>query len=81
MYVGTWITVRRTRRRQDRSVPGSALVCARLSDTDAQLPPQPRRRRDQGQRRRRPSWATGVGSTFARTPQGASDADALSTRA
>jgi hypothetical protein len=78
MYVGTWITIAPyAPGGQDRIVPGSALVCARLSDTDARFHPNRAAagiKDNVGVAR----WATGVASTFSRVPQGASDADQLS---
>lgn len=61
----------------DRRVPASALVCARLADTDARFHPNRAAagiKDGVGVAR----WATGVGATYARVPQGASDADDLS---
>lgn len=60
----------------DRRVPASALVCARLAATDAAFHPN---RAAAGIKDNVgiAKWATGVGATFSRAPQGASDADDL----
>jgi hypothetical protein len=79
MYVGTWVTVQPlTAGGQDRSVPGSALVCARLSDTDARFHPNRAAAGTKDGVGVASPFVTGVSSTFSRTPQGSSDADALS---
>jgi hypothetical protein len=79
MYVGTWTTVRAlSAGGTDRTVPGSALVCGRLSDTDARFHPNRAAAGIKDGVGVAPSFVTGVSSTFARTPQGSSDADALS---
>lgn len=79
MYVGTWTTVRPlTAGGQDRNVPGSALVCGRISFTDNLFHPNRAAAGIKDNVGIAPSFVTGVGSTFSRTPQGTSDADALS---
>jgi hypothetical protein len=74
-----WITVKPLASGgTDRRIPPSAAVCARLADTDARFNPNRAAAGPKDGVGVLSSFATGVGATFSRTPQGTSDADDLS---
>jgi hypothetical protein len=78
-FYAPWVTIKALAAGgTDRRVPPSAAVCARTADTDARFNPNRAAAGIKDGVGVLSSFATGVGATFSRDPQGASDADDLS---